>query len=76
MDNNNLVKALKRKLAWYTFESSQEEFDVDAIQNILLLLDKLDPIQEIENLDVDKQFNKFKEMVAKGKFRREEGIQP
>lgn len=68
MNNRNLVRELRKKLEWYTFEALEEEFNAEEVQNILMLLDRFDPIPEVKRLDVDKQLIKFKELVEKGRF--------
>lgn len=44
--DEELIKNLRRKLDWYTYEATEEEFDEKQVQAILDLLDALDPLPD------------------------------
>lgn len=48
MNNNEkmLTKELKEKLDWYTMYASEKEYDEKAVEYILYLLDRIDPLEE------------------------------
>lgn len=64
-DRDLLIKELKEKLDWYTLEASDEEYDEKAVESILYLLDRADPIEE-KIPRQEEAWERFKERVSGG----------
>lgn len=64
-DKDLLIKELKEKLDWYTLEASDEEYDEKAVESILYLLDRADPIEE-KIPRQEEAWERFKERVSGG----------
>jgi len=62
-DEKALLRQLKEKLNWYTMEASDEEYDEEAVESILCLLDRLEPVAEDAVPDVDDAWERFREMA-------------
>lgn len=58
-DNESLIQEIQKRLDWYTMEASDEEFDVDEVQNLLKLLDGLTPEEEKDRLSSDEVVDNF-----------------
>lgn len=54
-----LIKELKERLHWYTYEASSEEFDEAVVIDIVNLLNKLEPLQEDEYFNPEKGLERF-----------------
>lgn len=54
-----LIKELKERLHWYTYEASSEEFDEAVVIDIVNLLNKLEPSQEDEYFNPEKGLERF-----------------
>lgn len=57
--DKQLIKELKDRLQWYTFEATEEEFDVKEVEAIVNLLKVLEPIEEPEYFNADKGLERF-----------------
>ena len=56
------VDMLYERLEWLTFYAAEDQVDVNEIQNIIELLDELDPMDmDSEEIDVEKALERFKE---------------
>lgn len=64
-DRDLLIKELKEKLDWYTLEASDEEYDEKAVESILYLLDRADPIEE-KIPRQEEAWERFRERVSGG----------
>lgn len=71
--DEKLIEELYKKLNWFTFQASEEQFDADQVRTILQLLDTLDPLADemkiqtagdkeetVSASDVDAAFERFK----------------
>lgn len=45
-DQERMVRSLYDRLNWFTFEATDEEFDIKQVQEILDSLDRLDPVED------------------------------
>lgn len=45
-NNQEFERKLKEELDWYTLYASEEEYDEKAVESILYLLDRWDPLEE------------------------------
>ena len=60
-----LVKELKEKLDWYTLFASEEEYDAGAVESILYLLDRLEPIEENDIPRKSEAWERFQELACR-----------
>lgn len=60
-----LVKELKEKLDWYTLFASEEEYDAGAVESILYLLDRLEPIEETDIPRKSEAWERFQELACR-----------
>lgn len=71
--DEKLIEELYKKLNWFTFQASEEQFDADQVRTILQLLDTLDPLADemtiqtagdkeetVSASDTDAAFERFK----------------
>ena len=62
-DKESLVRGLREKLDWYTFDASEEEYDEKAVESILYLLDRMEPLKEEEVPKLQKSWKQFQKLV-------------
>ena len=61
MNNNmDLLKEAKEKLRWYTMEASQEEFDVEEVDILVNLIQKLEAQQQENNEEMETKLERFR----------------
>lgn len=58
-DRQELVKSLKDRLKWFTFEAGDEEFDSEEVTAIVNLLNVLDPMEDSEYFSAEKALERF-----------------
>ena len=58
--DDKLIEELYKKLNWFTFQASDEEFDADQVKAILKLLDTLDPLSD--TMELQKSGQDFSEV--------------
>lgn len=61
--NEEFKETLRKRLEWYTYDASDEEFDEKAVESILYLLDECDPIPQEEMPDADEMWEKFQKIA-------------
>ena len=64
-DRDLLVRELKEKLDWYTLFASEEEYDAGAVESILYLLDRLEPIEENDIPRKSEAWERFQELACR-----------
>lgn len=64
-DRDLLVRELKEKLDWYTLFASEEEYDAEAVESILYLLDRLEPIEENDIPRKSEAWERFQELACR-----------
>lgn len=75
-NKENIIKLLKKKLDWYTYEASPEEFSPEEVEAILTLLTTLEPIPESQNLNTDEALNEFMKLYANPTKKQRRSIYP
>ena len=66
-DRDVLIKELKEKLDWYTWCASEEEYDAKAVESILYLLDRQQPVEEADIPAKSEAWERFEELVENQK---------
>lgn len=66
-DRDVLIKELKEKLDWYTWCASEEEYDAKAVESILYLLDRQQPVEEADIPAKSEAWERFEELMENQK---------
>ena len=70
-DNEHIIQLVKAKLEWYTYKATAEEFDPDAVEALVKLLEFLDPLPEASTIAPDESLSRFMEKHKNYSYKRE-----
>lgn len=62
-NNTQLIEAAKERLRWYTMEASEEEYDAEEVEALVILLSTLEPVDSVEMQSEEQMLERFHEYV-------------